>query len=265
VQHTFETVDFRRAGTRLGIRLKRPGVRNAFDALMIAELTTIFEAAAKDPHLRCVILRGDGKVFCAGADVNWMRRAADLSEAENLEDARRLSRLFEAFISIPCPTVAAIQGAALGGGAGLAACADIAIAETGAKFGFTEVRLGIIPSVISPFVLRKVPPAHARRYFATGEVFDGSRAAEIGLISEAVPSQQLLSRVDEVVANILGVGPRAAREAKRLVDTILATAYPAVTETTTALIASLRATDEAREGMAAFLEKRPPVWREDQL
>lgn len=265
MQHTFETVDFRRAGTRLGVRLKRPEVRNAFDARMIAELTSIFEEAAQDPDLRCVILRGEGKVFCAGADINWMRAAADYTEDENRDDARKLSKLFEAFVSIPCPTVAVIQGAALGGGAGLAACADIAIAETGAKFGFTEVRLGIIPAVISPFVLRKVSAGHARRYFATGELFDGARAAEIGLISEAVPSQHLLSRADEVVTNILGVGPHAAREAKKLVDTVQGAAFPEITSTTADLIARMRATDEAREGMSAYLEKRPPVWREDEL
>lgn len=265
MKHDFETVDFRRVGTRLGVRLKRPEVRNAFDARMISELTAIFEEAARDSDLRCVIVRGEGPVFCAGADVNWMREAAGYSDEENLEDARKLSRLFQAFISIPCPTVAVIQGAALGGGAGLAACADIAITESGAKFGFTEVRLGIIPAAISPFVLRKVSGAHARRYFSTGEFFDGRRAAEIGLVSEAVPSQQLQSRVDEVISNILGVGPRAAREAKQLVDKVSGQPMDEVTETTAQLIARLRSTDEAREGMAAFLEKRPPVWREDEL
>ena len=265
MKHDFQTVDFRRAGNRLGVRLMRPAVRNAFNDIMITELTAIFEEAAADPDLRCLILRGEGPVFCAGADVNWMREAASYSQQDNLEDARKLSRLFQAFISVPCPTIAVIQGAALGGGAGLAACADIAIAETGAKFGFTEVRLGIVPAAISPFVLRKLPAQHARRYFASGEFFDGRRAAEIGLVSEAVPSQELQARVDEVVVNILGVGPHAAREAKSLVEEVAGRSVDDVTEYTAETIARLRATDEAREGMSAFLEKRPPVRREDEL
>lgn len=262
MKHDFETVDFHREGKRLEVRLKRPDVRNAFDARMIAELTAIFEEAARDEDLRCVVLRGEGRVFCSGADVSWMRGAADYSEGDNQADARRMSKLFQAFIAIPCPTIAVIQGAAVGGGAGLVACADIAIAEADAKFGFTEVRLGIIPAVISPFVLRKVPAAHARRYFATGEVFDGRRAAEICLVSESVPAAQLDQRVEEVVASILDAGPVAAREAKRLVDRVLGQPMAEVTEMTARLIAQVRSTDEAREGLSAFLEKRPPTWRE---
>ncbi len=263
MKHDFETVDFRREGKKLEVQLRRPEVRNAFDARMFAELTSAFEEAAKDQESSCVVVRGEGPVFCSGADVAWMRAAADYSEAENQADARRLSGLFQAFVAIPCPTIAVIQGAAVGGGSGLVACADIAIAETGAKFGFTEVRLGIIPAAISPFVLRKVPPAHARRYFSTGEVFDGRRAAEIGLVSEAVAADALDRRVEEVVAEILAAGPVAAREAKRLVDRVVGQPMAEATEMTARLIAQVRATDEAREGLSAFLEKRPPAWREE--
>lgn len=262
--HHFETVDVRREGRTLQILLQRPEVRNAFDARMISELTTVFEEAAGDETLGCVLLRGDGPVFCSGADVNWMRAAADYSEEENREDARRLSRLFQAFVAVPCPTVAAIQGAAVGGGSGLVACADIAIAESSATFGFTEVRLGIIPAAISPFVLRKVPAAHARRYFATGETFDGQRAAGICLVSEAVPASELESRVGEVIEAILAVGPRASRQAKQLVDKVLGRPMAEVTEMTAGLIAQVRSTDEAREGLSAFLEKRSPAWREGE-
>jgi len=262
LKHDFETVDFRREGKRLEVRLRRPEVRNAFDARMIAELTMAFHEAAGDQDVCCVVVRGEGRVFCSGADVGWMRAAADYSAEENQADARRLSGLFQAFIAIPCPTIAVIQGAALGGGSGLVACADIAIAETEAKFGFTEVRLGIIPAAISPFVLRKVSPAHARRYFATGEVFDGRRAAEIDLVSEAVAAGALDQRVQEVVEEILAAGPVAAREAKRLVDKVVGQPMAEVTEMTAGLIAQIRSTDEAREGLSAFLEQRPPAWRE---
>ncbi|MAG55037.1 MAG: enoyl-CoA hydratase [Planctomycetes bacterium] len=257
-------MDLRRAGSRLGIRLNRPEVRNAFDERMIAELTSLFEEVAKDDSLRCVILRGEGAAFCAGADISWMRRAADYGRDDNVADARRLARLFQAFVEVPCPTVAVVQGAALGGGAGLVACADIAVAADDAKLGFTEVRLGIVPAVISPFVLRKVPDCHARRYFATGEVFDGRRASEIGLVSESVPAHQLDARVQQIIAKILTGGPRATRVAKGLVDTIRQTPSDQVFGVTADLIAELRATDEAREGLSAFLEKRHPVWREEE-
>jgi methylglutaconyl-CoA hydratase len=235
-------------------------VRNAFDETMIAELTSLFRDVARDDSLRCVILRGEGKVFCAGADVNWMRRAASQNRDQNLADARRLADLLQALVDIPCTTVAVVHGAALGGGSGLVAGCDIAIAEEDARFGFTEVRLGIAPAVISPFVLRKVPPGHARRYFATGETFGGKRAMDIGLVSECVPPDRLEPRLSEIVGSILAVAPRAARLAKHLIDEVLAAPRDQVTELTTNLIADLRAGDEAREGFDAFLSKRAPIW-----
>jgi len=244
----------------LRVTLQRPEVRNAFDDRMVRELSAVLEQAAADETLRCLVLSGAGKVFCAGADLEWMRRAASYGQRENEEDARRMSLLFRLLYEMPMLTVARIQGAALGGGTGLAACCDVTIAEEGARFGFTEVRLGIVPAVISAFVLRKISRGEARRYFQTGELFDGRRAERMGLISEAVPAETLDARVEEVVAAVLRAGPAASRLAKRLVEDVMDAPFPDVLEETSGLIARLRATPEAREGMAAFLEKRRPKW-----
>ena len=251
-------------GPLLRVTLDRPEVRNAFDDHLIAELTDVLREAASRSDLRCLLLDGAGPVFCAGADLNWMRRAAGWTRDENIADARRMADLFLALHDLPFPSVARIRGAALGGATGLAACSDVAIAASNARFGFTEVRLGIVPAVISGFVLRKVPRGHALRYFQSGEIFDGARAAEIGLISEAVPAEELDGRVDQVVASLLSVAPDAARAAKRLVGLVADAPFPDVLDVAAALIADLRATPEAREGMAAFLEKRRPAWQGDR-
>jgi methylglutaconyl-CoA hydratase len=248
-------------GPLLRVTLERPEIRNAFDDRMIAELTQVLRKAASRSELRCLLLEGAGPVFCAGADLNWMQRAAGWSREENLADARRMADLFLALQALPFPSVARIRGAALGGATGLAACTDVAIAASNTRFGFTEVRIGIVPAVISGFVLRKVPRVHALRYFQSGEIFDGTRAAGIGLISEAVPAEELDAHVDRVVESLLAVAPRAVRAAKGLVDLVAGTPFPDVLEVTAALIADLRATPEAREGMQAFLEKRRPAWQ----
>ena len=251
-----------RRGDLLEIRLDRPEVRNAFDDVLIAELQVALDDAAGDPTLRCLLLAGAGPTFCAGADLAWMRRAADFGAEENARDARRMACLFATLDAFPAPTVARVQGVALGGGVGLVSCVDVAIADQDARFGFTEVRLGIIPAVISAFVLRRISPGVARRYFVTGEIFDGRRAAELGLVSEAVPAEALERRTAEIVSQILSVGPRAARESKRLVGVVAGASFPEILEETARWIAELRGSEEAREGMAAFLEKRPPAWRE---
>jgi methylglutaconyl-CoA hydratase len=238
-----------RDGHVLRVTLARPERRNAFNAELIAELTHAFVDVG---DARAVVLAGDGPSFCAGADVEWQRSAIDLSYDENVEDALRLYRMCETIDHCPAPVIARIQGYALGGGSGLAACADIAIAGRDAVFGFSEVKLGIIPAVISPFVLPKIG-AHARRYFLTGERFDAQTALRIGLVGEV--KDDLDASVASVVAELLSSGPQAAREAKRLVRE-----RPGGDETAR-IAARLRAGEEGQEGLRAFLERRNAGWR----
>jgi methylglutaconyl-CoA hydratase len=238
-----------RDGEVLRITLARPERRNAFDAALIAELTDAFSSDVGDTPV--VVLAGEGESFCAGADVEWQRSAIDLSVEENVEDALRLYRMCEAIDRCPAPVVARVHGYALGGGSGLVACADIAIAATDAIFGFSEVKLGIIPAVISPFVLPRIG-AHARRYFLTGERFDAATALRIGLVEEI--AEDVDDAVDRVVAELLSSGPQATREAKRLVRE-----RPSG-EDTAQIAARLRASEEGQEGLRAFLERRTPGW-----
>lgn len=240
-----------RDGHVLRVTLARPERRNAFDAELIAELTDAFTDVG---DARAVVLAGDGPSFCAGADVEWQRSAIDLSYDENVEDALRLYRMCETIDHCPAPVIARIQGYALGGGSGLAACADITIAGSEAVFGFSEVKLGIIPAVISPFVLPRIG-AHARRFFLTGERFDAATALRIGLVSEV--TDDLDASVERVLAELLTSAPEATREAKRLVRD-----RPGGEETAR-IAARLRAGDEGQEGLRAFLDRRDAGWRSD--
>jgi methylglutaconyl-CoA hydratase len=233
----------------LRVTLARPERRNAFDAALIAELT---EAFADVGDARAVVLAGDGESFCAGADVEWQRASIDLSLEENVGDAMRLYRMCETVDRCPAPVVARVQGYALGGGSGLVACADVAVAARDAVFGFSEVKLGIIPAVISPFVLPKIG-AHARRYFLTGERFDAATALHIGLVHEV--ADDLDGVIDGIVAELLTSGPEAVREAKRLIR------EQPTGEETAQIAARLRSGEEGQEGLRAFLEKRTPRWR----
>jgi methylglutaconyl-CoA hydratase len=232
----------------LSVTLARPERRNAFDAALIAELT---EAFADVGDARAVVLAGEGESFCAGADVDWQRSSIDLSHDENVEDAMCLYRMCETVDGCAAPVVARVHGYALGGGSGLVACADIALAAPDAVFGFSEVKLGIIPAVISPFVLPKIG-AYARRYFLTGERFDAQTALHIGLVHEV--ADDLDAAVEQVVADLLTSGPNAVREAKRLV------AARPLGRQTAEIAARMRAGDEGQEGLRAFLEKRKPHW-----
>ena len=237
-------------GPVLRVTLAKPDRRNAFDAALIAELAEVFSDVGE---ARAVVLAGDGPSFCAGADVDWQRAAIDLSYEENVEDALRLYRMLEAVDSCPAPVVARIHGYALGGGSGLTACVDVAVAGQDAVFGFSEVRLGIVPAVISPFVLPKLGPGAARRYFLTGERFDASTALRIGLVHEV--TAELDAAVERVVADLLAGGPKAVREAKRLVRD--APDAPEVAHRA----ARLRTSAEGQEGLRAFLETREAAWR----
>jgi methylglutaconyl-CoA hydratase len=239
-----------REGPVLRVTMARPERRNAFDAALIAELT---EAFADVGDARLVLLAGEGPSFSAGADVEWQRSSIDLTFDENVEDAMRLYRMLEAIEACPAPVVARVQGHALGGGSGLVVCADVALAAADAVFGFTEVRLGIVPAVISPFVLRKIGPAAARRYFLTGERFDAQTALRIGLVHEI--ATDLDDAVSRVTADLLAGAPEAVRAAKRL-----ARERPEGVETAR-IAAERRTSPEGQEGLRAFLDKRTPAWR----
>jgi methylglutaconyl-CoA hydratase len=239
-----------RDGAVLRIALARPERRNAFDAALIEELAAAF---ADVGDARAVVLSGDGPSFSAGADVEWMRASVDLTYEENVADALRLRAMLDAIDGCPAPVVARVQGHALGGGCGLVACSDIAIAERSAQFAFSEVKLGIVPAVISPFALAKIGPTAARRYFVTGERFSAEVALRIGLVHEV--ADDLDQAVDSVVVELLSAGPEAVRAAKELARA------PASADDTARRIAAHRTSPEGQEGLRAFLEKRAPTWR----
>ena len=239
-----------RDGGILRITLAKPERRNAFDAALIAEL---HEAFSDVGDARVVVLAGDGPSFCAGADVEWQRASIDLSFEENVDDALRLYRMMAVVDACPPPLIARVQGFALGGGSGLVACADVVLAAPDAMFGFTEVRLGIIPAVISPFVFAKIGAGAARRLFVTGERFDAETALRIGLVHEV--TDDLDATVERIVGAILQSGPEATRAAKRL-----ARERPSDGEELARIAAGLRAGAEGQEGLRAFLHKRKPSW-----
>ena len=238
-----------RDGPIFRVTLAKPERRNAFDAELISELRQAF---ADVGDARVVVLAGDGESFCAGADIEWQRSAIDLSLDENVEDAMRLFGMMQAINDCPAPVAARIQGYALGGGSGVTAAVDIAVAAEDAVFGFSEVKLGIVPAVISPFVLPKIGDDAARRYFLTGERFDAETALRIGLVHEV--ASDLDAAVERVVAEVLTSGPQATREAKRLIR------MKPQGEETAQLAARLRAGEEGQEGLRAFLERRKPSW-----
>lgn len=240
------------------LTLDRPDVRNAFNAELIADLAEHAATLAADPP-RAVVLAGNGPSFSAGADLTWMRAARDGSQDENLADARATSDMFHALDTLPCAVIGRVHGHALGGGVGLVAVCDVAVADADTVFGFSEVQLGIAPAVISPFVVRKIGRSHARALFVSGERFDAAWAEHIGLVHMAVDAEDLDGMIDAVIAKVLSAGPTAIAVAKRLPEVAMAPMDEA-RAATTAIIAELRVGAEAQEGMAAFLEKRRPAW-----
>jgi len=245
------------------VTLNRPDVRNAFNEEVIAELTAWTVAARESAargELRVVVLSGTGKSFCAGADVTWMAKTVNYSEDENLRDAMAMSRMFAALDTLPVPLIGRIHGAALGGGAGLVAICDVAIAEEQALFGFTEVKLGILPAVISPFALAKIGQSAARELFLTGARFSAVRAREIGLVHEVAPISALDAAVAKYVKEFLTGGPDAIAAAKALIPQVWSRPLEAAMPVTAAAIASRRVSKEGQEGLRAFLEKRAAGW-----
>jgi len=257
----FTTLEIELKGPVATIWMNRPDLHNAFDEILIAELTAACVALDKDSDVRVVVLAGRGKSFSAGADLNWMRRAANNGINDNLNDARALAGMLRTLAEMNKPTIARVQGAALGGGMGLAAACDIAIASTKAVFATSEVRFGIIPSAISPYVLRAIGARQAYRYFQSAERIDAVRAREIGLVHEAVEPEALDAKVQEIVASLLQGGPLSQAAAKDLIRAVDGRPInDNLVEETAHRIAHLRATPEAREGIAAFLDKRQANW-----
>jgi methylglutaconyl-CoA hydratase len=245
------------------VTLSRPERRNAFDASLIADLRTTFAAFERESptELRAVVLAGEGQAFSAGADIDWMRAAVALDVEGNEQDAMAMAEMFESIDTCPVPVIARVQGAALGGGMGLCAVSDLVIAESGARFGFTETRLGILPAVISPFVLAKIGESHARALFPGGKRFDALRAQRIGLVHEVVEGEAALDlAVDAAIADILASGPTAVRAAKAIVREVRGLGHGSSKWHTARVIARQRTSPEAQEGFGAFTEKRSPAW-----
>lgn len=260
MSHGFRTIHLEREGPAACVSLARPEMHDAFDERMVEELAAAFRDLADDDSARVVLVRSKGKSFCAGADLNWMRRMADQSEAENREDAALLEEMFRTIATCPKPVVARVQGAAFGGGAGIVAACDLAIASTEAKLAFTEVRLGILPAVVSPHVLRKMPAGSAQALFLTGEIVSAQRCVELGLFHRVVPPMDLDGAVDAAIQNLLHGSPVAQAAVKRLVREIDGKSPGDAATFTTEAIAAARSSEDGREGMSAFLEKRKPKW-----
>jgi methylglutaconyl-CoA hydratase len=255
---TYQHLTIRRDGPVEYLTLNRPDVRNALDDTLIAELGAW--AAERRDGVRAVVLAGAGQTFCAGADVAWMSRTVRYSAEENLRDAMAMSATFAALDRLPVPLIGRIHGAALGGGAGLAAVCDIVVAEDRTQFGFTEVKLGILPAVISPFTLAKIGRAAARELFLTGARFPAARAYEIGLVHAVVPAGALDDTVGSYLREILAAGPEAIASAKALIRDVWGRTIEEATPITAQAIATRRVSVEGQEGLTAFLQKRPPNW-----
>jgi methylglutaconyl-CoA hydratase len=256
-----DSLTLHRDGAVARLRLDRPQLHNAFDAALIAALTDALALLGADPQVRVVVLEGAGASFSAGADLNWMRGMAAASEADNRDDALALAGLLRTLDALPKPTIARVHGAAFGGGVGLVAACDIAIGVPEAKFGLTESRLGLLPAVISPYVIAAIGARQARRWFATAEIFDAGEARRIGLLHEVVDATALDTAVQRQIDLLLKAGPIAAASAKALVrDVVAGTDATAIDRANAALIARLRVSAEGQEGIGAFLEKRKPAW-----
>jgi methylglutaconyl-CoA hydratase len=257
----YETIELGLRNNVAIVVLNRPDLHNAFNETLIREFTELLQELDADPAIRAVVLTANGKSFCAGADLNWMKRMAGYGEAENLADAQALAQMLRTLYGMSKPTVARVHGAAFGGGVGLVACCDIAIAAVDATFALSEAKLGLIPATISPYVIEAIGARQARRYFLTAERFEAAEAYRIGLVHDLVAASDLDERVNEILGALLLAGPNAQLECKALIRGVAHRSIDAdVIAGTAQHIATVRASPEGKEGVAAFLAKRPPAW-----
>ncbi|MCJ7612911.1 MAG: enoyl-CoA hydratase/isomerase family protein [Candidatus Aminicenantes bacterium] len=256
----YETIRVDRDGPVARLWLNRPDVHNAFNAVMIRELRSAVRALGTDGSVRVVILSGQGASFCAGADLNWMKEVIHFSYKQNLRESLDLAEFLHELYVLPKPTIARVNGAAIGGGAGFLSACDIVIASTEAKFGLSEVKLGLVPACIAPYVLRKTGERWARQYFLTGERIDAERAREIGLANAVVGPDKLDRTIDDLTRGLISSGPEALAQAKELLSRVPGMTFGQAKRFTAEMIAKLRMSSEGQEGMAAFLEKRKPRW-----
>jgi len=262
-ERAFETILVERGDRVFRISLNRPRVHNAFNAVMIRELRAAFGAAGADPGIRVVVLTGTGESFCAGADLNWMREIIHYSFEQNLEESLAIADLLQAIYTLPKPTIAGVNGTAIGGGNGLFSACDIVVASDRARFGLSEVKIGLVPAAISPYVIRRIGEGRARQFFLTGERFDARRALEVGLVNIVAPHADLDARMEELTGLLLSSGPEAIAKSKELIQKVPGMGFDEARSYTAEVIARLRVSAEGQEGMAAFLEKRKPRWAKD--
>ncbi len=258
----YKTILFSKDKNIARVTLNRPEVHNAFNSTVISELVIAFDNVKADPSVRVVVLTGMGKSFCAGADLSWMRQALNFSFEQNLEESKRIAELHYNIFSLPKATVAAVNGPAIGGGTGLLSVCDIVLASERAVFGLSEVKIGLVPAAISPYVLQRIGQSKAREYFLTGKRIPAAKACEIGLVNEVVPHEKLTDKTEETVQQLLTSGPEAIGKCKELVLKVPQMSLEETKEFTARMIAELRVSKEGQEGMAAFLEKRKPKWTE---
>lgn len=257
----FETIVYSVENSVARITFNRPEIHNAFNDTMIKELTEIFEDIKSRDDVRVVVLTGEGKSFCAGADLNWMKRVKDYSFEENLKESLELAKLFYLIYSLPKPTIARVNGVAIGGGTGFVAVCDMAVAAATAKFSFSEVKIGVVPACISPYVIRKCGEGKSREFFLTGERLTADKALAAGLVNRVAPLEELDQAVEELVSQLLTSGPNAIGVCKDLLKKVPGLSFDEVKKYTAEVIAALRISEEGQEGMNAFLEKRKPNWQ----
>ncbi len=258
----YETITVETHDRVARVTFNRPDVHNAFNLQMLLDLQDAFGRLGADDNIRVVILTGAGKSFCAGADLQWMREIINYSYEQNLEESNTVADLMENIYLCPKPTIARVNGAAIGGGTGLVAACDVAVAAESAKLSLSEVKLGLVPACISPYVIRRVGESRARELFLTGERLTGARAAEYGLVNRAVPDDELDAAVDELVEKLITSGPEAIATCKELLRRVPGRSIGEIKGYTAECIAKMRVSDEGQEGMAAFFEKRKPKWAE---
>ncbi len=260
MQENFETVVYTIKERVARVTLNRPEVHNAFNDTMLRELIAIFKKISKDKNIRVVIITGNGKSFCAGADINWMKKMMNYTYEENIEDSNKISECMYALYTLPQPTIARVNGAAIGGGMGFVGASDIVIAADTAKFSLSEVKIGLVPACISPYVIRKTGEGGCREFFITGERLTAEKALKAGLVNRAVPIKKLDEAVGEVVNKLLSSGPNAIATCKELLRNVPQMSLDEARKYTVEVIAKLRVSEEGQEGMNAFLEKRKPRW-----